>query len=71
MQFVAQNLGIGLAPQWIKKISPGGLAFIPFMPGDAYLDMYIAYRKNGNSPTANGFIHASKEIASQITEPNK
>ncbi len=69
MQFVAQNLGIGLAPQWIKNISPGGLAFIPFMPGDVSIAMYIAYRKNGNSPTTNEFISASKEVALHMTEP--
>ena len=66
MQFVAQNLGIGLAPQWIENISPGGLAFIPFMPGEVSIDMYIAYRKNGNSPTTNEFIAASKEVSFQI-----
>jgi DNA-binding transcriptional LysR family regulator len=71
MQFVAQNLGIGLAPQWIKNISPGGLAFIPFMPGDASIDMYIAYRKNGNSLTTNEFICAAKEIALHLTEPRQ
>jgi len=67
MQFVAQDLGIGLAPQWIENISPGGLAFIPFMPGEVSIDMYIAYRKNGNSPTTNEFISASKEVALQMT----
>ncbi len=69
MQFVVQNLGIGLAPQWIKSISPGGLAFIPFMPGNASIDTYIAYRKNDNSSTTNEFISASKEVALHITEP--
>ena len=30
---------------------------------EASIDMYIAYRKNGNSPTTNKFISASKEVA--------
>lgn len=68
MHFVKQGLGIGLAPKWVENISPGGLAFIPYIAEQVDIGLYIAYRKNGNSQTIDEFIEVAKQVGVAAAE---
>ena len=63
LQFVAQGLGIALAPDWIRNIAPPGVAFVPFKPYDTQIDLYLAFRKSGNSDSVNRFINTVRTVA--------
>ncbi|MDG1998843.1 MAG: LysR family transcriptional regulator [Amylibacter sp.] len=63
LQFVAQGLGLALAPSWVKAIAPPGVSIIPFAPCDTMIDLYLAYRKLGNSETVNRFIDSVRKFA--------
>ena len=63
LQFVAQGLGIALAPDWVRNIAPPGVAFIPFKPYDTQIDLYLAFRKSGNSDSVNRFINTVRTVA--------
>ncbi len=58
LQFVAQGLGISLAPAWVQNIAPPGVIFVPFAPCDNQIDLYVAFRKSGNSDTVERFVEA-------------
>lgn len=61
LQFVAQGLGIALAPAWVRNISPLGVSFVPFEPCENLIELYIAFRKAGNSDTVKRFVDAVRE----------
>ncbi|XXK32595.1 LysR family transcriptional regulator [Rhodobacteraceae bacterium nBUS_24] len=61
LQFVAQGLGIALAPAWIKNIAPPGVSFVPFEPCENLIELYVAFRKSGNSDTVKRFVDAVRE----------
>lgn len=63
LQFVAQGLGIALAPDWVRNIAPPGVAFVPFKPYDTQIDLYLAFRKSGNSDSVNRFINTVRTVA--------
>ena len=63
MQFVAQGLGLALAPAWIEKIAPDGLAFVPYQPGKKGIGLYIARRRKDDSVTIDALVAAVKEAA--------
>ena len=62
LQFVAHGLGIALAPAWVKNIAPSGVSFVPFEPYENLIDLYVGFRKLGNSDTVKRFIDTVKEI---------
>lgn len=61
LQFVAHGLGIALAPAWVKNITPPGVSLVPFEPSKDLIDLYISYRKSGNSETVKRFINTVKK----------
>ena len=63
LQFVAQGLGIALAPAWVRNISPLGVSFVPFEPCENLNELYIAFRKAGNSDTVKRFVETVRTIA--------
>jgi DNA-binding transcriptional LysR family regulator len=64
LQFVAHGLGIALAPAWIQNIAPPGVVFVPFEPCDDQIDLYVAFRKSGNSDTVERFVEAVRATCS-------
>ncbi|PYG33148.1 LysR family transcriptional regulator [Pelagimonas varians] len=63
LQFVAQGLGISLVPDWVKNIAPPGVSFVPFEPCKNQIDLYVAFRKAGNSDTVKRFVDTVKATA--------
>jgi len=63
LQFVAHGLGIALVPAWVKNISPPGVIFVPFEPCENQIDLYVAFRKAGNSETVKRFVDTVRTIA--------
>ena len=63
LQFVAQGLGIALAPAWVKNIAPPGVSFVPFEPCENLIDLYVAFRKSGNSDTVKRFVDTVRKSA--------
>ena len=63
LQFVTQGLGIALAPEWVRNIAPPGVAFVPFEPHDTQIDLYLAFRKSGNSDSVSRFIKTVRTVA--------
>ena len=61
LQFVAHGIGIALVPLWVKKIAPPGMSFIPFETCDRLLELYVAYRRSGNSDTVKEFLKNVKQ----------
>ena len=61
LQFVAQGLGIALAPDWVRNIAPPGVSFVPFEPCENLIDLYVAFRKSGNSDTVKRFVDAVRK----------
>ena len=61
LQFVAQGLGIALAPAWVRNIAPPGVSFVPFEPCENLIDLYVAFRKSGNSNTVKRFVDAVRK----------
>jgi len=61
LQFVAQGLGIALAPAWFRSIAPPGVSFVPFEPCENLIDLYVAFRKSGNSDTVKRFVDAVRK----------
>lgn len=66
LQFVEHGLGIGLAPAWVEKIAPPSLCFVPLVSAKKTIDLYIAYRKNGNSPILEDFVNIAKSTVNNI-----
>jgi len=62
LQFVAHGLGIALAPAWVKNIAPSGVSFVPFEPCENLIDLYVGFRKQGNSDTVKRFIETVIQI---------
>ncbi|MGJ8617159.1 MAG: LysR family transcriptional regulator [Sulfitobacter sp.] len=63
LQFVAQGLGISLVPDWVRNIAPPGVSFVPFEPCKNQIDLYVAFRKTGNSDTVNRFVDTVRATA--------
>ena len=63
LQFVAHGLGIALAPAWVRNIAPPGVVFVPFEPCDNLIDLYVAFRKSGNSDTVKRFVDSVRTTA--------
>jgi DNA-binding transcriptional LysR family regulator len=63
LQFVAHGLGIALAPAWVRCIAPPGVVFVPYEPCDNLIDLYVAFRKSGNSDTVKRFIDTVRTTA--------
>ena len=61
LQFVAQGLGIALAPAWVRNIAPPGVSFVPFEPCENLIELYVAFRKSGNSDTVKRFVDAVRK----------
>ncbi|MDG2341271.1 MAG: LysR family transcriptional regulator [Paracoccaceae bacterium] len=62
LQFVAQGLGIALAPAWVRNIAPPGVSFVPFEPCENMIELYVAFRKSGNSDTVKRFADTVRTI---------
>jgi DNA-binding transcriptional LysR family regulator len=62
LQFVAQGLGIALAPAWVRNIAPLGVSFVPFEPCENLIELYVAFRKSGNSDTVKRFVDTVRTI---------
>ena len=62
LQFVAQGLGIALAPAWVRNIAPPGVSFVPFEPCENLIELYVAFRKSGNSDTVKRFVDTVRTI---------
>lgn len=71
LQFVAQGLGIALAPKWVQNIAPPGVCFVPFEPLENNIDLYLAFRKSGNSKTVENFIETVRKISLDAKEQNQ
>ena len=71
LQFVAQGLGIALAPKWVQKIAPPGVCFVPFEPLENNIDLYLAFRKSGNSKTVENFIETVRKVSLDVKEHNQ
>ena len=63
LQFVAHGLGIALVPAWVKNIAPPGVSFVPFEPCENLIDLYVAFRKSGNSDTVKRFVDTVRKSA--------
>ena len=57
---------MALVPAWVEAISPGGVAFVPFLPGEKFIELYVAHRKTDNSPTITTFVDAAKSAAQRF-----
>jgi DNA-binding transcriptional LysR family regulator len=62
LQFVAHGLGIALVPNWVRNIAPPGVSFVPFEPCENLIDLYVAFRKSGNSDSVKRFIETVRVI---------
>ena len=62
LQFVAHGLGIALVPNWVRNIAPPGVSFVPFEPSENLIDLYVAFRKSGNSDSVKRFIETVRVI---------
>ncbi|WP_299138386.1 LysR family transcriptional regulator [uncultured Tateyamaria sp.] len=71
LQFVLHGLGIALAPAWVQTIAPRGLSFVPFDHSQNGIDLYVAYRKTGNSALIAEFVDTVTEVASQNARENE
>ena len=71
LQFVAQGLGIALAPKWVQNIAPPGVCFVPFEPLENNIDLYLAFRKSGNSITVENFIETVRKVSLDAKEHNQ
>ena len=71
LQFVAQGLGIALAPKWVQNIAPPGVCFVPFEPLENNIDLYLAFRKSGNSKTVENFIETVRKVSLDVKEHNQ
>ena len=71
LQFVAQGLGIALAPKWVQNIAPPGVCFVPFEPLENNIDLYLAFRKSGNSKTVEKFIETVRKVSLDAKEHNQ
>ena len=71
LQFVAQGLGIALAPKWVQNIAPPCVCFVPFEPLDNNIDLYLAFRKSGNSKTVENFIETVRKVSLDAKEHNQ
>jgi DNA-binding transcriptional LysR family regulator len=67
LQFVAHGLGIALAPAWVKNIAPPGISFVPFEPSENLIDLYVAFRKSGNSETVKRFVEIVRKSIIHLT----
>ncbi len=63
LQFVAQGLGIALSSAWVRNIAPLGVSFVPFEPCENLIDLYVAFRKSGNSDTVKRFVETIRMSA--------
>jgi DNA-binding transcriptional LysR family regulator len=63
LQFVAHGLGIALAPAWVQNIAPPGVTFVPFEPCNNPIELYVAFRKTGNSDTVLRFLDVVRTTA--------
>jgi len=63
LQFVAQGLGISLVPAWVKNIAPQGVSFVPFEPCENQIELFVAFRKSGNSDTVERFVDKVRSTA--------
>ncbi|WP_300031578.1 LysR family transcriptional regulator [uncultured Roseobacter sp.] len=63
LQCVAHGLGIALVPAWVKNIAPPGVTFVPFEPCKNQIELYVAFRKSGNSDTLTRFVDVVRETA--------
>lgn len=58
LQFVSRGLGVALVPEWIRNIAPANVTFVPFSSFEKSIELYVAYRKNGNSKSVAKFVNA-------------
>ena len=65
LQFVAHGLGLALAPAWVQNIAPPGVTFVPFEPCDTPIELYVAFRKAGNSETVERFLEVVRTAAAE------
>ncbi|SNZ19532.1 LysR family transcriptional regulator [Cohaesibacter gelatinilyticus] len=63
LQFVAHGLGIALVPGWVRNIALPGVTFVPFEPCDNQIELYVAFRKSGNSDTVDRFVEVVRATA--------
>ena len=63
LQFVAHGLGIALAPAWVQNIAPPGVTIVPFEPCNTPIELYVAFRKTGNSDTVGRFLDVIRTTA--------
>ncbi len=64
LQFVAHGLGLALVPAWVKSIASPGVTFVPFEPCKDQIELYVAFRKSGNSDTVRRFVDVVRATAS-------
>jgi DNA-binding transcriptional LysR family regulator len=62
LQFVAQGLGISLVPAWVMNIAPPDVSFVPYAPCENLIDLYVAFRKSGNSDTVKRFVDTVRTV---------
>ena len=62
LQFVAQGLGISLVPAWVVNIAPPDVSFVPYAPCENLIDLYVAFRKSGNSDTVKRFVDTVRTV---------
>ncbi len=65
LQFVAHGLGLALAPAWVQNIAPPGVTFVPFEPCATPIELYVAFRKAGNSETVERFLEVVRTAAAE------
>ena len=62
LQCVAQGLGISLVPAWVMNIAPPDVSFVPYAPCENLIDLYVAFRKSGNSDTVKRFVDTVRTV---------
>lgn len=62
LQFVAQGLGISLVPAWVMNIAPPDVSFVPYAPCENLINLYVAFRKSGNSDTVKRFVDTVRTV---------
>ena len=65
LQFVAKGLGIALVPKWVENIAPAGVSVVPFEPVENMINLYLAFRKSGNSKTVKRFVDTVRAISAK------
>lgn len=63
LRMVAQDMGVGLVPQWVVEVPTDGVAFVPYSDAPEALKFGVAWRENDKSETLKTFLDITRAEA--------